>query len=131
MSELKQSVNELLPLRLNAEPPIFRGCALSELMLLVGLGGITLVPLSIIICGLFGYLMMGVGIGLLCVIGWVVIGATLLQKLKRGRPLGYYQLRLRLWLEDARLIGCQFIRHTQIWDLGRTQLNKRHQHVKK
>ena len=131
MSDLKQTVNELLPLRLNAEPPIFRGCALSELMLLVAMGSVTLVPLSIVICGLFGYLMMGVGIGLLCVIGWVVVGATLLQKLKRGRPLGYYQLRLRLWLEDMHVLRLRFIRHSQVWDLGRSLSSTQAKHVQK
>ena len=116
---LQQVTNELLPLRLNAEPPIFRGCSLSELMLLVTVGGIVLVPGSVVICGLFGYLMMGIGIGLLLVIAWVVIGATLLQRLKRGRPLGYYQLRLRLWLEDLHLLQSPFIRRSQVWDTGR------------
>lgn len=61
--------NELLPLRLNAEPSIFRGGSLSELMMLVTTGAAILVPASIIICGLFGYLLMGVGIGLLLIIG--------------------------------------------------------------
>ncbi|MGS2722117.1 TIGR03750 family conjugal transfer protein [Porticoccus sp. GXU_MW_L64] len=112
--------NDLLPIRLNAEPTIFRGCSLSELMLLVIIGSSTLVPLSVIICGLFGYLMMGVGLGLLLVIAWVVIGATVMQKLKRGRPLGYYQLRLRLWLEDCHLIRSPFIRKSQVWDIGRS-----------
>ena len=114
-----QQDNELLPVRLNAEPSIFRGCSLSELMLLVTVGGIALVPGSVIVCGLFGYLMMGVGIGLLLVIVWVVIGATVLQKLKRGRPLGYYQLRLRLWLEDLHLLRSSFIRQSRLWDVGR------------
>ena len=114
-----QQTNELLPVRLNAEPSIFRGCSLSELMLLVTVGGIALVPGSVIVCGLFGYLMMGVGIGLLLVIAWVVIGATVLQKLKRGRPLGYYQLRLRLWLEDLHLLRSSFIRQSRVWDVGR------------
>lgn len=117
----RKECNELLPIRLNAEPSIFRGCSLSELMLLVTIGGIALVPISIIVCGLFGYLMMGVGIGLLLVIGWVVVGATVLQRLKRGRPLGYYQLRLRLWLEDLRLIRSPFIRQSRVWDIGRSQ----------
>lgn len=112
-------VNELLPLRLNAEPSIFRGCSISELMLLVTVGCITLIPLSVIVCGLLGYLMMGVGIGLLLVIAWVVMGAMILQKLKRGRPLGYYQLRLRLWLEDLYLLRRSFIRQGQVWDIGR------------
>ena len=114
-----QQAKELLPVRLNAEPSIFRGCSLSELMLLVTVGGIALVPGSVIVCGLFGYLMMGVGIGLLLVIAWVVIGATVLQKLKRGRPLGYYQLRLRLWLEDLHLLRSPFIRQSRVWDVGR------------
>ena len=117
--DLNQEINELLPLRLNAEPSIFRGCSLSELMLLVTVGGTVLVPGSVIVCGLFGYLMMGVGIGLLLVIAWVVIGATFLQKLKRGRPLGFYQLRLRLWLEDLHLLRSSFIRESHIWDIGR------------
>ena len=111
--------NNLLPLRLNAEPSIFRGCSLSELMLLLSVGGTVLVPCSIVICGLFGYLMMGVGVGLLLMIVWVVIGATVLQKLKRGRPLGYYQLRLRLWMEDLHLFRRSFIRQSQVWDIGR------------
>lgn len=115
----QQETNELLPNRLNAEPSIFRGCSLSELMALVTMGGAALVPGSIIVCGLFGYLMMGVGIGLLLVIGWVFVGATVLQKLKRGRPQGYYQMRLRLWLEDFYLLRSQSIRQGQVWDIGR------------
>ena len=118
--ESHQEVNELLPVRLNAEPAIFRGCSLSELMLLVTVGGLVLVPASVIVCGLLGYLMMGVGIGLLLVIAWVVIGATVLQKLKRGRPLGYYQLRLRLWLQDLGIQRSSFIRQSRIWDIGRS-----------
>ena len=116
---IDQHTNELLPLRLNAEPPIFRGCSLSELMLLVTIGGLSIVPSSVIICGLAGYLMMGAGIGLLLVIGWVVLGATILQKLKRGRPLGFYQLRLRLWMEDLHIRRSPFIRQSQVWDIGR------------
>ena len=111
--------NPLLPIRLNAEPSIFKGCSLSELIILAVGGCIVLIPLTVLVCGLFGYLMMGVGIGILIVIAWVVIGATVLQKLKRGRPQGFYQLRLRLWLEDVGVIRPLFIRKGQAWDIGR------------
>lgn len=117
----EQDKNELLPIRLNAEPSIFRGCSLSELMMLVSVGGIVLVPASIIICGAFGYLMMGVGFGLLSVIGWVVIAALVMQKLKRGRPLGFYQLRLRLTLQDLHIIHSPFIRTSRVWGIGRSK----------
>ncbi len=114
-----QKGNDLLPLRLNSEPSIFRGCSLSELMLLVVIGAIVFVPASVIVCALFGYLMMGVGVGLLLVIGGVFVGATVLQKLKRGRPQGFYQLRLRLWLEDLKIMRSPFLRKGQVWDIGR------------
>ncbi|MDA1370257.1 MAG: TIGR03750 family conjugal transfer protein [Proteobacteria bacterium] len=114
-----QESNELLPLRLNAEPAIFRGCSVSELMMLVMIGGAVLVPSSIIVCGLMGYLMMGVGIGLLLVIACVVIGANVMQRIKRGRPLGFYQLRLRLWFDNLHLVRSPYIRESQVWDIGR------------
>ena len=111
--------NELLPTRLNEEPAIFRGCSLSELMLLAMLGALVWIPFWLIVCGFLGYLMMGVGIGVLSIIGWVVVGGTLLQKAKRGRPIGYYQLRIRLILENKHLRKTGLIRKSQIWDIGR------------
>lgn len=112
--------NTLLPTRLNAEPSIYKGCSLSELMLLIVLGGAVLVPLSVLVCALAGYLMMGFGLGLLLVITWVVIGASLMQRLKRDRPIGYYQLRLRLLLEDTGLVRRRFIRQGRCWSTGRS-----------
>lgn len=113
------SSNELLPTRLNAEPAIFRGCSLSELMLLAMTGAIIWIPFWVIVCGMIGYLMMGVGVGVLSIIAWVFVGGTLLQKAKRGRPIGYYQLRIRLMLEDRGIRKTGFIRQSHHWDLGR------------
>lgn len=115
----EENYNDLLPSRLNAEPSIFRGCSLSELMMLTIVGACIWIPFWIIFCGVIGYLMMGVGIGILSIIGWVFVGGTLLQKAKRGRPVGYYQLRIRLFLENKGLIKTGFIRKTQKWDVGR------------
>ncbi len=91
---------------------------MSELTALVVIGGLTLVPISVIICGLLGLITMGVGLGLLLVIGWVVVGASILQRLKRDRPIGYYQLWLRLKMEDMGLIKPRFLRKAQIWSTG-------------
>ena len=121
-----QTVNELLPNRLNAEPAIFRGCSLTELMSLVLISGITWVPLSIVSCGLLGYMMMGVGMGLLAVMASVVIGGTLLQRLKRGKPIGFYQLRLRLWLDDIGICRVPVIREGRVWSVGRLQRKEPH-----
>lgn len=114
-----QTENELLPTRLNMEPSIFRGCSLSELMILTVTGAMIWIPFWLIVMGLVGYLTMGIGIGVLTIIAWVFIGGTVLQRLKRGRPIGYYQLTLRLLLEDKGLIKSVFIRKSQAWDIGR------------
>lgn len=111
--------NDLLPNRLNAEPSIFRGCSLSELMLLAMSGALIWIPFWVIVCGFLGVFMMGVGAGVISIIIWILLGGTYLQKVKRGRPMGYYQLHLRLLLEDIGLRKTGFIRESQIWDVGR------------
>ena len=112
--------NELLPTRLNGEPNIFRGCSLSELMFLSAVGALIWIPFWLIVCGLLGYLMMGFGIGVLSIIGWVFLGATILQKMKRNKPNGYYQLRIQLMLENKGLKKTGFIRESRGWDIGRS-----------
>jgi conjugative transfer region protein (TIGR03750 family) len=112
--------NELLPTRLNAEPSIFRGCSLSELMSLTITGALVCVPFWLIVCALFKMVMVGVGIGVLSILGWVFVGATILQKMKRGRPIGFYQLKIRLLLEDKGLRKTPFIRKSQSWGIGRS-----------
>lgn len=114
-----KEVNELLPLRLNGEPAIFRGCALSELMLLALSGALIWFPFWLIVCGILGFFMMGIGVGVISIIGWVFFGGTVLQKAKRGRPLGYYQLRLKLMMEKFGVAKTNTIRDSKIWDVGR------------
>lgn len=114
-----REVNELLPTRLNGEPAIFRGCTLSELMLLAISGAIIWIPFWLIVCGVLGFIMMGVGVGVISIILWVFFGGTVLQKAKRGRPMGFYQLRLRLMMEDLGWVKTGFIRQSKVWDVGR------------
>lgn len=112
--------NELLPTRLNGEPTIFRGCSLSELTFLTVIGAAIWIPAWLLIAGFFGYLMMGVGVGVLSIIAWVFVCSTILQRLKRNKPNGYYQLSIRLFLEDKGLIKSKFIRESRVWDIGRS-----------
>jgi len=64
--------------------------------------------------------MMGVGVGVLSIIAWVFVCSTILQRLKRNKPNGYYQLSIRLFLEDKGLIKSKFIRESRVWDIGRS-----------
>ncbi len=63
---------------------------------------------------------MGLGATGVCVVASVVVGAGVFQKLKAGRPDGFYQQRLRIWLAKKKLLGSPFVIRSGIWDLGRT-----------
>jgi conjugative transfer region protein (TIGR03750 family) len=111
--------SEMLPTRLNAEPPVFRGCSISELLAIAGLSVAICVPVSILLLSFIGYAMMGIGVGSLLSIGGVVVGATMLQKMKRGRPIGYYQLQIALMFDKAGIKKLPIIKRSGHWGIGR------------
>ena len=112
---------ELIPTRLNMEPPVFRGCSLSELLTIAAICAVVLIPTCIAVLAIVGYPMMGIGIGSLATIGGVVVGATQLQRMKRGRPVGYYQLQIALVMENIRMRKTGLITKSSYWAIGRTQ----------
>ena len=112
--------SELLPQRLNTEPSVFRGCSLSEVLVLALIFSALLIPISIILLSLVGYALMGVGIGVLLAMGSTFIGATLLQKLKRGRPIGYYRLQIVLLLDKFGLRKSGITKRSGKWVIGRS-----------
>lgn len=111
---------EILPTRLNVEPPVFRGCSMTELQTIAGLSALTIIPTCVILLSFVGYAMMGVGLGFLASIGGIVIGATQLQKMKRGRPIGYYQLQIGIALDKYGIKKNGLIRRSGYWRVGRT-----------
>jgi conjugative transfer region protein (TIGR03750 family) len=116
----QDSQEHLLATRLDTEPVIFRGCSSSELGMIVTLSAVVWLPMSFLLAGLLGAFTMGAGIAMMGVLATVFLTATVFQRLKRGRPDGHYQQRLRLALEDLGLRGSGLIRRSGAWDIGRT-----------
>ena len=113
-------LDERLPDRLNAEPAIFKGCSTTELGL-IALGATLLwLPLSLLITLLLGVFTMGFGLAGVGVVATVVAGAGVFQRVKRGRPDGYYQIRAMIWLSQKGLCTCPYVLRSGTWDLGRT-----------
>ena len=112
---------EILADRLNAEPVIFRGCSSSELGMIVGVAVLLWLPLSLLLAWLLGAITMGFGIAGVGVVATVVVCATLFQRIKRGRPEGYYQQRIRIRLHDLGLRRSPWVRRSGAWDIGRTR----------
>jgi conjugative transfer region protein (TIGR03750 family) len=68
-----------------------------------------------------GVVTMGFGLAGVGVVGTVILTAGLFQRLKRGRPDGYYQQQVSIWLSDHGLRRSPFIRRSGVWDIGRTR----------
>ena len=113
--------HDVLADRLNAEPAIFKGCSSSELGTIVGLAIAVWLPLSLLLAWLLGAITMGFGIAGVGVVATVVALATLFQRIKRGRPEGYYQQWLRIRLQALGLSRAPWVLRSGAWDVGRTQ----------
>ena len=115
------SRDDILADRLNVEPAIFKGCSSSELGVIVSVAALVWLPVSLLLAGLMGAVTMGFGLAGVGVVGTVIVMASLFQRLKRGRPDGYYQQQASIWLSDHGLCRAPFIRRSGAWDIGRTR----------
>lgn len=112
---------EILAGRMNAEPAIFKGCSSSELGLIVGVAIVIWLPLSLLLAWMLGAITMGFGLAGVGVVATVAVMATLFQRIKRGRPDGYYQHWLRIRLQATGLYRTPWVLRSGSWDIGRTQ----------
>ena len=113
--------DDILADRLNVEPVIFKGCSSSELGVLVGVAALVWLPVSLLAAGLIGADTMGFGLAGIGVVGTVIVMARVFQRLKRGRPDGYYQQQVSIWISDHGLRHSPFIRRSGAWDIGRPE----------
>ena len=114
--------DDILADRLNVEPVIFKGCSSSELGVIVGVAALVWLPVSLLLAGLMGAVTMGFGLAGIGVVGTVIVMASVFQRLKRGRPDGYYQQHVSIWFSDHGLRRAPFIRRSGAWDIGRTRV---------
>ncbi|HFD86801.1 MAG TPA: TIGR03750 family conjugal transfer protein [Gammaproteobacteria bacterium] len=113
--------DDILADRLNVEPTIFKGCSSSELGVIVGVAALVWLPISLLLAGLMGAVTMGFGLAGVGVVATVIVMASLFQRLKRGRPDGYYQQQVGILLADHGLRRSPFIRRSGTWDIGRIE----------
>jgi conjugative transfer region protein (TIGR03750 family) len=113
------SSGRLLAERLNDEPPIFRGCSSSELGLITGLAILIWLPISVLVAWVLGAATMGLGLAGIAIVVTVIVTGSVFQRIKRGRPDGYYQQKLMIALARLRLRPSPFIRQDGNWSIGR------------
>ncbi len=114
--------DDILADRLNAEPTIFRGCSSSELGVIVIVAGLFWLPVSLLLARVLGAVTMGFGFAGVGVVATVIVTASLLQRMKRGRPDGYYQQRVSIGVSNVGLRRSPLIQRSGPWDIGRTHV---------
>jgi len=117
--------NDILADRLNAEPAIFKGCSSSELGIIVAVAALFWLPMSLVLAALAGAFTMGFGLAGVAVVATVIAVATVFQRLKRNRPVGYYQQRFVIWLHERGLRRSPLVRRSGAWDIGRATVSPR------
>lgn len=118
------SGDEILADRLNGQPTIFRGCTSQELTAIAIISTLFWIPVMVMVLGALGNFAAGFSIGAILIGATMFVVATIFQKIKRGRPEGYYQQKLECIMEDRGLRKSHYIRRSGYWSLGRTKRDK-------
>ena len=110
---------ELLAQRLNSEPGVFKGCSSTELGFIVAAMVLLCLPVDLLIAWWLGAPSMGLGIAGITIVLGVVISASVLGRLKRGRPDGYYQQIVTRGLAKTGVLRSPYIDRDGDWSVGR------------
>ena len=111
---------DILASRLNFDVIVFRGNTRKEMILIALISlSITALLLGILSKLLIGMFMIGVGVSFPAAIpvGWGF--ATLMQKLKSGKPKGYVKQQFQLWLDHQGIKQSPFIKYCGYWSIHR------------
>ena len=92
---------------MNEEPSILRGCSSTELTLVACCAVAVWLPVAILLAFFIGAVALGLAGGL--IVATVYVGGGFFQKIKRGRPDGYYQHRVDLALRKIGLRNSSFV----------------------
>jgi len=114
-------LREVTASNVNEEVPVFRGSSAGELMSMGALFCLTITP-AMTIFGLFiGKGMMLFSISLLFIFIAIFITATVMQRIRRGRPEGYFEHRMTLLRVALGWGSCSFARHDGRMDCYRSK----------
>ena len=87
--------------------------------MIVGLAIIIWLPISVLMAWLLGAASMGLGMAGIAIVATVIVMGSVFQRIKRGRPDGYYQQQLLIAAARLHLRRSAFIRRDGSWSIGR------------
>lgn len=105
--------------RLVTSPPVSRGCSVTEILAILGSAVGLWLPLGALIGWWQGATQLGLAGGVTAIVLTMAVVPSILQRMKRDRPHGYYQHWFAVKLHDLGLLCTPYIRMSGRWDLGR------------
>lgn len=110
---------DFIPFALDRSPPVFMGCTRDETQLLLLLSGSVGMVLGLFITVFTGAWPVLLGAPIILIGTTLTLGAKLLARAKRNRPLGYHVQMTRLMM--SRWLGTDpgFIHRDGAWDVIR------------
>lgn len=107
---------------INFKMSVYRDCTLVEMMMVGGLVLLTSTILFFLITrGLFGYGSIGVALSLILLVPFTRLLLGQLQKLKYGKPYGYYQQLFVKTILKMNLISAIYLIREGKWSVRRYQ----------
>lgn len=104
---------------LNGSMIVFRGCTLVELICILGAATAVWLPVCMVLAWMASMPVAGLGAALFLSFATLLAGSGLLQRIKRGRPDGYYQLAFWLALTRRGYRAGPWVTRVGHWDVGR------------
>jgi conjugative transfer region protein (TIGR03750 family) len=111
---------DLLGHRLNFDPIIFCGCTLREMQVM----GFSYLVICILMLGilfkcLINLFLVGVGLAFPVAVGLTWMIAQLFQRVKQGKPKGYWKQKCLLFLQNHKLLPEIYVCRSGYWSAGR------------
>ena len=105
---------------INQKMPIFKGCTLQEVGIIFFLVySLCFLILALLSESLFGNLLPAVILNILPAILVTSIVLKIVGRLKVGKPLGYAQIKINLWLVKAGFKKNPYLTESRPWSIGR------------
>lgn len=117
----RRDLSEVLPLRVNEEAVVFRGCTTSEITLIVVASTIFWVVVTGFVGAMVGEFYLFLGFSLFLVLVTAFIASTIFQRIKRGQAPGHYQHVVSLLLASIGMKRTPFVRTDGQLRIGRTE----------
>jgi conjugative transfer region protein (TIGR03750 family) len=103
---------------IDVEPVMILGCSNYEIMVLGAVGFSAALLLGLLLLAPFGLWLLSLPVAILSALGSIYFGGKKLGKAKEGKPNGYFNRALRMWLARYGLRNA-YVRHQGYWRIRR------------